>query len=92
MITIAQLIEHRRRTERLIERGTAARLPTEYGEWSAVGYRSILDGKHHLALVKGEVDGRPRRAGARPLGVPHRATSSAPSAATAASSCGPRCA
>jgi 3,4-dihydroxy 2-butanone 4-phosphate synthase/GTP cyclohydrolase II len=57
VITIAQLIEHRRRTERLIERGTAARLPTEFGEWRAVGYRSILDGKHHLALVKGEVDG-----------------------------------
>ncbi|HSJ74256.1 MAG TPA: bifunctional 3,4-dihydroxy-2-butanone-4-phosphate synthase/GTP cyclohydrolase II [Miltoncostaeaceae bacterium] len=57
LITIAQLIEHRRRTERLIERGTAARLPTEYGEWTAVGYRSIIDGKHHLALVKGEVDG-----------------------------------
>ena len=57
IITIAQLIEHRRRTERLIERGTAARLPTDLGEWSAVGYRSILDGKHHLAMVKGEVDG-----------------------------------
>ena len=57
MITIAQLIEHRRHTERLIERGTAARLPTEFGEWTAVGYRSILDGKHHLALVKGEVNG-----------------------------------
>ncbi len=57
MITIAQLIEHRRHTERLIERGTAARLPTEFGEFSAVGYRSILDGKHHLALVKGEVNG-----------------------------------
>lgn len=57
IITIAQLIEHRRRTERLIERGTAARLPTETGEWTAVGYRSVLDGKHHLAMVKGEVDG-----------------------------------
>ncbi len=57
MITIAQLIEHRRHTERLIERGTAARLPTTYGDWSAVGFRSVLDGKHHLALVKGEVDG-----------------------------------
>ncbi|HTI33204.1 MAG TPA: 3,4-dihydroxy-2-butanone-4-phosphate synthase, partial [Miltoncostaea sp.] len=57
IITIAQLIEHRRRTERLIERGTAARLPTETGEWSAVGYRSILDGKHHLAMVKGDVAG-----------------------------------
>ena len=57
IITIAQLIEHRRHTERLIERGTAARLPTAYGEWTAVGYRSILDGKHHLALVKGDVRG-----------------------------------
>jgi 3,4-dihydroxy 2-butanone 4-phosphate synthase / GTP cyclohydrolase II len=57
IITIAQLIEHRRRTERLIERGTAARLPTAFGEWSAVGYRSVLDGKHHLAMVMGEVDG-----------------------------------
>jgi 3,4-dihydroxy 2-butanone 4-phosphate synthase / GTP cyclohydrolase II len=57
LITIAQLIEHRRRTERLIERGTAARLPTEFGDWTAVGYRSIIDGKHHIALVKGEVDG-----------------------------------
>ncbi len=57
MITIAQLIEHRRHTERLIERGTAARLPTEYGDWSAVGFRSVLDGKHHLALVKGDVAG-----------------------------------
>jgi 3,4-dihydroxy 2-butanone 4-phosphate synthase / GTP cyclohydrolase II len=57
IITIAQLIEHRRRTERLIERGTSARLPTELGEWRAVGYRAIVDGKHHLALVMGEVDG-----------------------------------
>jgi 3,4-dihydroxy 2-butanone 4-phosphate synthase / GTP cyclohydrolase II len=57
MITIAQLIDHRRRTERLIERGTAVRLPTGHGDFTAVGFRSILDGKDHLALVKGEVDG-----------------------------------
>ncbi|MDX6644774.1 MAG: 3,4-dihydroxy 2-butanone 4-phosphate synthase / cyclohydrolase, partial [Miltoncostaeaceae bacterium] len=57
MITIAQLISHRRRTERLIERGTAARLPTRFGEFTAIGYRSIVDGKQHLALVRGEVDG-----------------------------------
>ena len=53
MITIAQLIDHRRRTERLIERGTAVRLPTWHGDFTAVGFRSILDGKDHLALVKG---------------------------------------
>ena len=57
VITIAQLIQHRRRTERLIERGTAARLPTRFGEFTAIGYRSIVDGKQHLALVMGEVDG-----------------------------------
>ncbi len=58
MITVAQLIEHRRRTEKLIERGTPARLPTPFGEFTAVGYRSVIDGKEHLALVMGEVDGR----------------------------------
>ena len=57
MITVAQLIEHRRRTEKLVERGGQARLPTPFGEFMAVGYRSVIDGKHHLALVMGEVDG-----------------------------------
>jgi 3,4-dihydroxy 2-butanone 4-phosphate synthase/GTP cyclohydrolase II len=57
MITVAQIIEHRRRTERLVERGGQARLPTPFGEFTAVGYRSVIDGKHHLALVMGEVDG-----------------------------------
>ena len=57
MVTIAQIIEHRRRTERLIERGPTVRLPTRYGEFMATGYRSIVDGKHHVALVYGEVDG-----------------------------------
>ncbi|MBI2684626.1 MAG: bifunctional 3,4-dihydroxy-2-butanone-4-phosphate synthase/GTP cyclohydrolase II, partial [Actinobacteria bacterium] len=58
MITIAQLIEHRRRTERLIERGASVRLPTPYGEFTATGFRSILDGKDHLALERGRVAGR----------------------------------
>jgi 3,4-dihydroxy 2-butanone 4-phosphate synthase/GTP cyclohydrolase II len=58
MITIAQLIEHRRRTERLVERGSSARLPTEYGEFTAVGYRAVVDGKHHVALVMGDVEGK----------------------------------
>ena len=58
MITITDLIEHRRRTERLIERGAAVRLPTIYGEFTAVGYASLIDGKHHMALVKGDVDGK----------------------------------
>jgi len=58
MITISDLIEYRRHTERLVERGGQARLPTAYGEWTAVGYRSLIDGKHHLALVKGDVAGK----------------------------------
>jgi 3,4-dihydroxy 2-butanone 4-phosphate synthase/GTP cyclohydrolase II len=57
MITITDLIEHRRRTERLIERGPAVRLPTRFGDFTAVGYRSVMDGKHHLALVRGHVEG-----------------------------------
>ena len=58
MITISDLIEYRRHTERLVERGGQARLPTVYGEWTAVGYHSLIDGKHHLALVKGDVAGK----------------------------------
>jgi 3,4-dihydroxy 2-butanone 4-phosphate synthase / GTP cyclohydrolase II len=57
MITVADLIEYRRRTEKLVERTTSVRLPTAYGEFTAVAFREKLTGKHHLALVKGEVDG-----------------------------------
>jgi 3,4-dihydroxy 2-butanone 4-phosphate synthase/GTP cyclohydrolase II len=57
MITVADLIAYRRRTERLVERVVATRLPTAFGEFNAVGYRSLVDDKHHLAMVKGEVSG-----------------------------------
>jgi 3,4-dihydroxy 2-butanone 4-phosphate synthase / GTP cyclohydrolase II len=57
MVTVADLIEYRRRHEKLVERTTAVRLPTAYGEFTAVAFRETLTGKHHLALVKGEVDG-----------------------------------
>src|SRR2546421_4770468 len=57
MVTVADLIEYRRRTEKLVERTTAVRLPTAYGEFTAVAFRETLTGKHHLALVKGDVDG-----------------------------------
>jgi 3,4-dihydroxy 2-butanone 4-phosphate synthase/GTP cyclohydrolase II len=57
MVTVADLIEYRRRTEKLVERDVAVRLPTEYGDFSAVAFRETLTGKHHLALVRGEVDG-----------------------------------
>src|SRR5947207_1817020 len=58
MITVADLVEYRRRHEKLVERGAAVRLPTEYGEFTAVAFRETLSAKTHLALVKGEVEGR----------------------------------
>jgi len=58
MITVADLIAYRRKHDKLIERVVATNLPTAFGEFSAVGYRSLVDGKHHVAMVKGEVDGQ----------------------------------
>jgi len=57
MVTVADLIEYRRRHEKLVERGAAVRLPTEYGEFTTIAFREKLSGKTHLALVKGEVEG-----------------------------------
>ena len=57
MITVADLIEHRRRREKLVERVVSVRLPTEYGEFQAHAYRELLTGKQHVALVKGDVVG-----------------------------------
>jgi 3,4-dihydroxy 2-butanone 4-phosphate synthase/GTP cyclohydrolase II len=57
MITVADLIEYRRRTEKLVERDVSVRLPTDYGEFQAVAFRETLTGKHHVALVHGDVDG-----------------------------------
>ena len=55
IISIADLIAYRRRTERQVERVAAARLPTAHGEFEAVGYDSLLDGIEHIALVRGEI-------------------------------------
>src|SRR5687767_10407177 len=57
LVTVEGLIEYRRRTEKLIERMTAVRLPTAYGKFTAVAFREVLTGKHHVALVNGDVDG-----------------------------------
>jgi len=59
MITVADLIAYRRRHDKLVERVVATRLPTAFGEFEAIGYRSLVDDKHHVALVKGEVSGQP---------------------------------
>ena len=58
--TIADLIEHRRTGEKLVERVEAVKLPTDYGEFDLYLYRSQIDGQHHLALVYGDVAGKPR--------------------------------
>ena len=57
MITIADLIAYRRRHDKLVERVVQTRLPTAFGDFDVVGYRSLVDEKHHVALVKGDVDG-----------------------------------
>jgi len=53
--TIADLIEHRRHQEKLVEKVVEARIPTRHGEFRAVGYRSLVDDRQHIALVKGEI-------------------------------------
>ncbi|HNX29017.1 MAG TPA: bifunctional 3,4-dihydroxy-2-butanone-4-phosphate synthase/GTP cyclohydrolase II [Syntrophomonadaceae bacterium] len=56
IVSIAELIEHRRRKEKLIVKVSEANLPTKWGEFTAYAYESLLDQKGHLALVKGEWD------------------------------------
>jgi len=57
LITIADLIAYRRRHDKLVERVVETALPTAFGEFRAVGFRSLVDDKHHVAMVKGDVDG-----------------------------------
>jgi 3,4-dihydroxy 2-butanone 4-phosphate synthase/GTP cyclohydrolase II len=55
LISIADLIAYRRRTERLVQRIASARLPTEYGVFTAVGYHATHDNAEHVALVYGDI-------------------------------------
>lgn len=55
LITIRDLIQYRRQTEKLVEMVETIQLPTDFGDFKAVGYRSILDNQEHLALVKGDI-------------------------------------
>ena len=57
LVTVAELADHRRRTEVLVERTASARLPTRHGALQAVGYRSVADGVESVALVAGDVAG-----------------------------------
>jgi len=58
VVTMADLITYRRRTQRLVEFKAASRLPTRHGVFQAHGFRSILDGREHIALVMGDVAGK----------------------------------
>jgi 3,4-dihydroxy 2-butanone 4-phosphate synthase/GTP cyclohydrolase II len=55
LVSIADLVTYRRRTEHLVRRIAEARLPTPHGAFRAVGYRSTVDATEHLALVRGEL-------------------------------------
>jgi 3,4-dihydroxy 2-butanone 4-phosphate synthase/GTP cyclohydrolase II len=57
-ITVAQLVSYRLKKERLVRRIAEATLPTPYGEYQVIGYASVIDGREHMALVKGNIAGQ----------------------------------
>ncbi len=57
MISIAELIRHRRQNEKLVKRIAEARIPTQWGDFTCYGYESVLDGEQHVAMVRGAVQG-----------------------------------
>jgi 3,4-dihydroxy 2-butanone 4-phosphate synthase/GTP cyclohydrolase II len=57
-ITVAQLVAYRLTRTRLVERIAEARMPTRHGDFDVIGYTSVLDGREHVALVKGELRGK----------------------------------
>jgi 3,4-dihydroxy 2-butanone 4-phosphate synthase/GTP cyclohydrolase II len=58
MVTVAELVGYRRQHDKLVERVVSTALPTAFGDFIAIGYRSLVDNKHHVALVKGEIAGK----------------------------------
>jgi len=58
IITVAGLIRYRVKEEQLVKKVSEAELPTDYGDFKAIGYESLVDGSFHLALVKGDVRGK----------------------------------
>jgi len=55
LISVAQIIDYRQKHESLVERVAETRLPTYYGEFTAIAFKSVLDPDEHLALVKGDI-------------------------------------
>lgn len=58
ILTVAEMIRHRGRTEKLVRKVATAHLPTDFGDFNSVSYESVVDGKPYIALVKGEVAGK----------------------------------
>lgn len=56
IVTISDLIEYRRKKEKIIERVVETKMPTKYGEFKIYGFVNKLNGEHHVALVKGEIN------------------------------------
>ncbi|CEO14664.1 GTP cyclohydrolase II [[Clostridium] sordellii] len=56
IITIADLVDYRRTRENLVERVVEVNMPTKYGDFKMYGFINKLNGEHHVALVKGEID------------------------------------
>lgn len=57
VVSLADLIRYRRRSEKLVRRVAEARIPTGFGEFRCVGYESVLDGTEHVAFVRGDIAG-----------------------------------
>jgi 3,4-dihydroxy 2-butanone 4-phosphate synthase/GTP cyclohydrolase II len=57
VVSIAELIRHRRENERLVRKEVEIPFPTKFGQFNLHLYQSLVDGKHHLAVVKGQVTG-----------------------------------
>src|SRR6478609_5627944 len=58
-VTVAQLVAHRLQTEQLVHRVAEARIPTDFGEFTIIGYRNDVDRAEHVALIYGDVAGQP---------------------------------
>lgn len=57
ILFISDLIKYRLKKDQLIKQSASAKLPTKYGDFTAIAYESVLDGEEHLALVKGDIKG-----------------------------------
>jgi len=58
-ITVAQMVAYRLTKTRIIQRIAEAELPTKYGEFHVIAYESMLDGREHLAIIRGDPSGKP---------------------------------